>query len=447
MFKLREVSLSFLRTIPSNIFLVRGQSSTGKSTLASALLQKPLANAEKDVPCTDFVGGCDWADGRDEEEEDTVARLSTYTVPSSFPAAAISHTAVVIVLDWTQPCTFLEDLHTWLAWIERWVKAMAGEACEGSGSIRKEHRECCICTFDIYAEPFAEPLLAKFSALRGTMLPLGPGTFTHNIISVPTIVARTKADLIDEHTNLIGAGVSGVRGINADGIGQILRTICLKYSTSLFYMTPQPATLNFLRQYALHVLFIPPAPSADGTLDSTAAPVHNPFPFVHKLSTLDRDRIISGENSSFYTKAWGEAWEHDLLSEPESSRTTMTARENVCVPPAGPRPQTDPVPTSQQPDARKSLPRKRADRDPRSIFRTPTDASAAPAAGLVRPLCSSSFSLPTVERALAEAGGSSLDCIYGIKPRSRSPHSALPRLTTTSPCMHPKGVNGQKHHE
>jgi hypothetical protein len=45
------------------------------------------------------------------------------------------------------------------------------------------------------------------------MLPLGPGTFTHNTISVPTIVARTKADLIDEHTNLIGAGVSGVRGI------------------------------------------------------------------------------------------------------------------------------------------------------------------------------------------------------------------------------------------
>jgi hypothetical protein len=63
-------------------------------------------------------------------------------------------------------------------------------------------------------------------------------------------------------------------------------------STSLFYMTPQPATLNFLRQYALHVLFIPPAPSANGALDSTAAPVHNPFPFVHKLSTLDRDRII-----------------------------------------------------------------------------------------------------------------------------------------------------------
>jgi hypothetical protein len=81
----------------------------------------------------------------------------------------------------------------------------------------------------------------------------------------------------------------------------------------------------------------------------------------------------------------------------------------------------DPVPTSQQADARKSLPRERADRDPRGIFRTPTDASAAPAAGLVRPLCSSSFSLPTVERALAEAGGSSGATLRPLLPRSTAP--------------------------
>jgi hypothetical protein len=31
-------------------------------------------------------------------------------------------------------------------------------------------------------------------------------------------------------------------------------------SASLFYTTPQPTTLNVLRQYALHVLFVPPAP-------------------------------------------------------------------------------------------------------------------------------------------------------------------------------------------
>ena len=98
-----------------------------------------------------------------------------------------------------------------------------------------------------------------------------------------------------------------------DGIMQILHTICLKDAfallhlphlflilmewrvvdgASLFYATPQPTTLNVLRQYALHVLFVPPAPSPDGGLESSAAPIRNPFPFVNKLNTLDRDRIV-----------------------------------------------------------------------------------------------------------------------------------------------------------
>ena len=49
---------------------------------------------------------------------------------------------------------------------------------------------------------------------------------------------------------------------------------------------------NVLRQYALHVLFVSPPPSSDGTLNNTAAPVHTPFPFVHKPNTLDDHRIV-----------------------------------------------------------------------------------------------------------------------------------------------------------
>ena len=50
--------------------------------------------------------------------------------------------------------------------------------------------------------------------------------------------------------------------------------------------------LNVLRQYALHVLFLSPAPSLDATLDKTVAPVRNPFPFVHKPNTIDGDHIV-----------------------------------------------------------------------------------------------------------------------------------------------------------
>lgn len=95
---------------------------------------------------------------------------------------------------------------------------------------------------------------------------------------------------------------------------------------SLFYTTQQPSTLQVLRQYALHLLFIPPAPSPGLSTGTDApAPVRNPFPFTQKPNTLDRDRIVvpAGWDSwgkiavlreGFDAKGWGEAWERDLES-------------------------------------------------------------------------------------------------------------------------------------
>jgi hypothetical protein len=84
---------------------------------------------------------------------DILARLSVYTVPSSAssytslvshflpPQSALPHTAVVIVLDWTRPWTFLDELHTWLTWIEHWVQ---GDGSRELDVIREEHRERCV---------------------------------------------------------------------------------------------------------------------------------------------------------------------------------------------------------------------------------------------------------------------------------------------------------------
>jgi dynein light intermediate chain 1, cytosolic len=73
---------------------------------------------------------------------------------------------------------------------------------------------------------------------------------------------------------------------------------------------------------------------------------------------------------------------------------------------------------------------RRADRDPRGIFRSPVDASAPPAAGLVGPLSSSSFSLPTVERALAEmesggSGATTLSAGMSLGKRAGAPTSPI----------------------
>ncbi|KAF8261756.1 hypothetical protein EI94DRAFT_1888274 [Lactarius quietus] len=85
--------------------------------------------------------------------------------------------------------------------------------------------------------------------------------FTHNTAGVLIIVACTKDGLLmtipifssPEH---LGRAVwrreMEIKGANRWD-HEILRMICLKYDANLSYTTPQPTTLNDLRQYALHV--------------------------------------------------------------------------------------------------------------------------------------------------------------------------------------------------
>ena len=198
-----------------------------------------------------------------------------------------------------------------------------------------------------YTEPSADAL-PPTSTFSNAILPLGPGTLTHNPSGVPIIVACSKADLIDE-TTASGAptGMGGmVKGKGSeweertDSIMQVLRVICLKCEcqcvqvpsisdnhgqdgASLFYTTPTPQTLAHLRQYAFHMLFVPPAPSPGLSGTEGVVPHRNPFPFAEKPNILDRDRILvpSGWDSwgkisvlrdGFDSKSWSEAWDRDI---------------------------------------------------------------------------------------------------------------------------------------
>ena len=164
-------SVSSSRSIPPKQVLILGQPSTGKSTIASALLQKPVSDEEKDESRSDFAIGYDFVDVRDDADEgefycclarrdphstgaDTLARLSVYTIPSSSssytsllphflpPRLSLPHTVVLIVLDWTRPWAFVEELQTWLQWIETWSK---GDGSHDVEVVREENRERCAC--------------------------------------------------------------------------------------------------------------------------------------------------------------------------------------------------------------------------------------------------------------------------------------------------------------
>lgn len=62
-------SVSTSRSIPAKQVIILGEPSSGKSTLVSALLQKPLPEETKEDQRTDFALGYDWADVRDDADE------------------------------------------------------------------------------------------------------------------------------------------------------------------------------------------------------------------------------------------------------------------------------------------------------------------------------------------------------------------------------------------
>ncbi|KAI5119605.1 hypothetical protein M0805_005775 [Coniferiporia weirii] len=435
-------SVSSSRSIPSKQIILLGEPSSGKSALAAALLQKQ-SEEDKDEQ-RDFAIGYEWADVRDEADEaDTLARLSVYTVPSSAhahlallphfvpPRASLPHTAVMIVLDWTKPWTFAEQLQLWLNWVETWVNGDGSRELEVA---REENRERLQSHIQHYAEPTSDSIPTT-STLSSTLLPLGPGTFTHNSSGVPIIVVCTKADLIDEGSDPVG-GAPGMGGMvkgkgseweeQTDGIMQVLRVICLKYGAALFYATPTPAVVHHLRQYVLHMLFVPPAPSLGMSMTEPVVPHRNPFPFVEKPNILDRDRILvpTGWDSwgkiavlrdGFDSKLWGEAWDRDLetgagAQEVKGSEPGARALYAELVPDRGIKPH--PLPPFNEPMPEQAFlsknydeNAKKGDRDPRAAFRNQNEMPGQIAAGIVGPMGSSSFSLPNVERALTEMEG------------------------------------------
>ncbi|KAG8788236.1 hypothetical protein FRB91_004314 [Serendipita sp. 411] len=472
-------SVSRTRSTPSKQILILGEPRTGKSALASALLQKPL---DLDRPRDDFALGFDWADVRDDADEDTLARLSVYTVQSSNPVhtaliphvlppkSSLGNTLAMIVLDWTKPWTFVEQLEFWISWIETWAQGDGNRELEVA---REEGKERLLYHIQHYTEPTDEPLPITTSTMTSSALPLPQGSFTNNTAGVPIIVVCTKADLIDDNSDIAG-GTSGMGGMvkskggeweeRTDGIMQVLRTICLKYGAALFYSTQVPATVSALRKYSLHFLFAPPPPQPSIGSTDAPAPVRNLFKFTDPVNALDRDRIVipAGWDSwgkikilrdEFEPSRWNDAWDRDMeaFSLPKIAATAWSDSTTMELPlapplPNGARSNFASLVGSDRGITKQSLPAiirptpeqaflqqhyealaKDPARDPRATFRQPAVAvdgaaisSSAGGAGgvgvgVVGPMGGNTFGLPTVERALVEMEGG------GDKERSDRP--------------------------
>ena len=164
----------------------------------------------------------------------------------------------MIVLDWTKPWSFVEQLELWMHWIEVWAKGDGNreldvlrdegkDRCEWgveATSLDSNQHETVQYHLQHYTEPTDVPLPMTTATMASSALPLPKGTFTSNTFGVPIIVVCTKADLIDDNSDIAG-GAGGMGGMvkskggeweeRTDGVMQVLRTICLKCKSTLLF--------------------------------------------------------------------------------------------------------------------------------------------------------------------------------------------------------------------
>lgn len=110
-----------------------------------------------------------------------------YTVPSSAatytallphflpPRTSLPHTVVIIVLDWTKPWSFIDELYTWLEWIETWVKSDSSREAQ---IMREESRERRTWILRIDTSGFSDKYISAGSS--ATLLRAVCGTHTSN---------------------------------------------------------------------------------------------------------------------------------------------------------------------------------------------------------------------------------------------------------------------------
>ncbi|KAJ1022790.1 hypothetical protein NDA18_005124 [Ustilago nuda] len=326
-------------------------------------------------------------------EQDTaaaMAALASTTVSSSNTTAAAStspadqssllslkpsidslkDSIIIILLDWEQPWSFLEQLRNWL----NILRELIDNAAHGALSSR-QHRDAewsrtrvaldeIKDSLESYIRAYVEPAAQKTPSTETSSTtaaatgqpanssaqpstidadalptpittvsisldsseanPLSEGTLTDNL-GIPIVVVCTKADAITRLER-----DKGFKEEQFDYIQQVLRTICMKYGAALFYTSSlRSQSIDILRSYLLHRLFTPSAQQSrsqsqsGGGGISAAAGGTTVFNFPYRASTTDRDTLLvpAGWDS------WGKI---KALREPFDAQSMAKGWENDC---------------------------------------------------------------------------------------------------------------------
>ena len=192
----------------------------------------------------------------------------------------------------------------------------------------------------------------------------------------------------------------------------------------LFYTTPQPTTLNAMRQCALHRLFVP---SPDGAFDSSAIPVHNsPISQIHSTDHIvipagwdSRGKVVVLRNGTL-TQSMALGFGARFVFRRRAKNVHVPRKPskyilvfNVHIPFSRDEHEANPSRAPQQPDDRTCVHAKNYDENydaptaTHATYSARTQIHLQPTAGLAGSLGASSFSLLAVGLALAQKEGRS----------------------------------------
>jgi dynein light intermediate chain 1 len=281
---------------------VLGAPQSGKSSLIEYFQQggihitEPKANPR----VKDLALSYSYSNIQDEFNEETITRLGYYQLASTkatamqwiqLPPERLAETLVLVVLDWSTPWLWLEQIQDWVQAIDTMITRLISSQsppetsqANPSAEVLKQMKSRVQAHFQEYMEPDLIPEgrqdhetknVMHSSLASDVVLPLGPGTLTHNL-GLPLVFVCTKADHIAQLSH-----EGSYREETFDYIQQTLRTIALHYGAAVFYTSiSKPTTLSLLKEY---IQFRQSPPLTH---------LGSPAVFPHRAHVTDRDTLF-----------------------------------------------------------------------------------------------------------------------------------------------------------
>ncbi|KAI8948393.1 dynein light intermediate chain-domain-containing protein [Xylaria longipes] len=235
------------KRLPEKNMLVLGGSVDSQREFLEALSnngQRRNTDRQDSIPpiANSFALGYTYYDVLDADQEDILARVSLHLLSSPAPSFAslikplltpqsIPNTLIVILLDWSQPWSWMRQLREWLLLLRNVLLSLSPECKEAMEEVISSWRERGRTGGSVNLDG-----TGAVATEGDVALPLGPGEW-EDALGLPLCVVCQNSERIDylEKTQ-------GWKEESFDLVLQYLRTALLRHGASLIYTAPTMMT-------------------------------------------------------------------------------------------------------------------------------------------------------------------------------------------------------------